>query len=61
MCDVTLLTPCRYFLAVKTTFFEDHCGLFSLNDRSYHLEEWCYGKIARDYPVSAPFGSLFGL
>lgn len=42
---------CRYQTASKTTWFEDHVSLFSLNDQSSQLTSWCLNKIANDYPV----------
>lgn len=45
---LTLSTWALYQTAVKTHFFENHCSLFSLNDRHVVLEEWCTEKITRE-------------
>jgi hypothetical protein len=40
-----------YQTAVKTDFFEDKTGLFSLNDQNHKLEAWCTAKIMREMPT----------
>uniref|UniRef100_A0A7S0S4X3 P-type H(+)-exporting transporter n=1 Tax=Chlamydomonas leiostraca TaxID=1034604 RepID=A0A7S0S4X3_9CHLO len=50
---LTLSTWALYQTAVKTTFFEDKCDLFSLNDRHVELRAWCGAKLEREY-LGAP-------
>jgi hypothetical protein len=42
---LTLSSWALYQTAVKTTFFEDNCGLFSLNDQHKHLTTWCHARL----------------
>lgn len=59
---LTLSSWALYQTAVKTTFFEDKCGLFSLNDQSTRLTDWCSAKIQLLYPTGVqPFSSICAL
>eukprot|EP00195_Chlamydomonas_chlamydogama_P015211 CAMPEP_0202890410 /NCGR_PEP_ID=MMETSP1392-20130828/817_1 /ASSEMBLY_ACC=CAM_ASM_000868 /TAXON_ID=225041 /ORGANISM="Chlamydomonas chlamydogama, Strain SAG 11-48b" /LENGTH=1114 /DNA_ID=CAMNT_0049573971 /DNA_START=250 /DNA_END=3594 /DNA_ORIENTATION=+ len=42
---LTLSSWALYQTAVKTTFFEDHVKLFSLNDQHDRLMEWCGTRV----------------
>ncbi|KAJ9508211.1 hypothetical protein QJQ45_021608 [Haematococcus lacustris] len=53
---LTLSSWALYQTAVKTTFFEDKCGLFSLNDQPTRVDAWCAAKIERELPASSNFG-----
>ncbi|KAG1652728.1 hypothetical protein FOA52_007442 [Chlamydomonas sp. UWO 241] len=60
---LTLSSWCLFYVATKTTFFEDQCNLFSLVDRASLLEVWCTEFIERSPVVPNPpgFGAKINL
>lgn len=58
---LTLSSWALYQVAVKTTFFEDKCGLFSLNDQNTNIVNFCLNQIQVEYPGALYSASLCSL